>query len=302
MFDLNDLIQLHLLQLFLENSFCYQLESLLFLSLNLCLDSQLHHLQARLFARHLLKICSDSSFKLLLFSQSLWFSLQSLSHLLDYLLKMLEIYVENSSKSSLFLSLVLRLDSRLRLQAHSLTHHLLEICSDSMLKSLLFSQSLWISLQFSRLSHLLNRVLEMLEIYIENSCKSFLFFRRVSRHLMTHLVAHLATHLLEILVKHSSEMSLYSHLNHLLESFLVIHLFSHFVTYLQELLLVTRFEAHLMTHLLSRVYSWRIYTSCFIDSMSSVRKNTCCKVKDNASFLSSHTQFHFLSLSYHHVF
>ncbi len=108
LFDLSDLIQLHLLLLhllhrlrllrlsrllrlfkILGNSLSCQLESLLFLSLNLHLDSRLRHLQARLFARHLLEICSESSLKSLLFSQSLRFSLQSLSHLLDHLLKML---------------------------------------------------------------------------------------------------------------------------------------------------------------------------------------------------------------------
>ncbi len=299
MFDLNDLIQLHLLRLFLKNLFRYQLESLLFLSLNLHLDSWLRHLQARLFARHLLEICSDSSLKSLLFSQSLRFSLQSLSHLLDHLLEMLEIYIENSSKSSLFLSLVLRLDFQLRLQAHSFARHLLKICSDSMFKLLLFFQSLWFSLQFSWLSHLLDRLLEMLEIYIKNSCKSSLFFRHVSRHLMTHFVAHLATHLLEILVECSSEMFLYSCLDHLLELSLMIHsLFSYLVTHLQESSLVTRFEAHLMTHLLSRVYSWRIYTSCFIDS---ARKNMHRRVKDNVFFLRSHTRFRSLSLFHHHV-
>jgi len=224
LFDLNDLIQLHLLRLFLENLFCcqlksllfsqldhflrllrlfkklensfsYQLESLLFLSFDLHLDLQLRHLQARFFARHLLEICSDSSLKSLLFSQSLRFSLQSLSHLLDCLLEMLEIYVENSSKDSLFLRLV--------------------------------SHRVSISLM---------------------------------THLMTHLVAHLATHQLEILVERSLKISLFSRLDHLLESLLVIHLlshslFSHLMTHLQEPSLVTRFEAHLVTHLLSRVYS-----------------------------------------------
>jgi len=77
---------------------------------------------------------------------------------------------------------------------------------------------------------------------------------------MTHFVAHLATHLLGILVERSSEMSLFSRLDHLLEFFLVIHLFphslfSHLMTHLQESSLVTRFKAHLMIHLLSRVYS-----------------------------------------------
>ena len=257
MFDLNDLIQLHLLRLFLENSFRCQ-------------------------------------FKSLSFSQ------------LDHFLRLLRLFekLENSFscqlESSLFLSLILHLDSRLHhLQARLFARHLLEICSDSSLKSLLFPQSL----RFSRLSHLLDRLFEMLEIYIENSCKGSLFPRRVSRHLMTHLVAHLATHLLEILIERSSEMSLFSRLDHLLEPLLVIHLLSHsllshFVTHLQEFSLVTRFEAHLMTHLLSRVYSWRIYMSCFIDS---VKKNTRRRVKGNASFSSSHTWFRSLSLSHHHV-
>ncbi len=253
MFNLNNLIQLHLLQLFLKNSSRCQLESLSF--------SQLNHL-LRLFKK------LENSFSY---------------HL----------------ESSLFLSLVLRLDSWLHLQAHSFAHHLLEICSDSMLKSLLFSQSLWFSLRFSWLSHLLNHLLKMLEIYIENSCKDSLFSRRVFRHLMTYFIAHLATHLLEILVECLSEMSLYFRLNHLLESSLVIHLFSHLMTHLQESLLVTRFEALLVTHLLSCVYSWRIYITCFIDS---AKKNMCHRVKDNASFSSLNTRFRSLFLSHYHVF
>jgi len=234
LFDLNDLIQLHLLQLFLKNSFHCQLESLLFLSLNLHLNLWLCHLQAHLFTRHLLEICSDSSLKSLLFSQSLQFSLQSLSHLFDHLLKMLEIYIKNSSKDSLFLCFI---------------------------------------------------------------------SRRVSIFLITHLIAHLATYLLKILVECSLKMSLFSRLNHLLEFFLMIHLsshslFSHLMTHLQEFSLVTHLEAHLMTHLLSHVYSWRIYTSCFINS---ARKNICHRVKDNVSFSSLDTWFRSLSLSHHHV-
>ena len=262
MFDLNNLIQLHLLWLFLENSSRYQLESLSFPQFN-----------------HLLRLLR--------------------------LFKKLENSFSCQLESSLFLSLILRLDFWLHLQAHSLAHHLLKICSDSMLKSLLFSQSLRFSLQ--SLSHLLNCLLKMLEIYVENSSKDSLLLHLISRRVpisfMTHFVAHLATHQLEILVERSFEMSLFSRLDHLLELFLMIHLlshslFSHLVTYLQEFSLVTHFKAHLMTYLLSRVYSWRIYTSCFINS---AKKNMCCKVKDNASFSSLHTRFRSLSLSHHHV-
>jgi len=129
LFDLNDLIQLHLLRLFLENSSRCQLESLSF--------SQLDHL-----------------FRLL------------------RLFKKLENSFSCQFKSSLFLSLVLHLDSRLRhLQAHLFARHLLEICSDSSPKSLLFSQSL----RFSRLSHLLDHLPEMLGIYIENNAKTLCF-------------------------------------------------------------------------------------------------------------------------------
>ncbi len=154
----------------------------------------------------------------------------------------------------------------------------------------------------------------MLEIYIENLSKNSLFLHLVSRYififLMTYLVAHLATHLLEILVECSLKMSLFFRLNHLLESFLMIHLsshslFFHLVTHLQELFLMTRLKAYFVTHLLSRVYSWRIYTSCFIDS---AKKNICCRIKDSAFFLSLHitflskSEFRSLSLSHHHVF
>ncbi len=151
----------------------------------------------------------------------------------------------------------------------------------------------------------------MLEIYVENLSKDFLLLHLISRHvsislmthLVTHFVVHLATNQFKFLIECSFEIFLFSHLNHLLEFFLVIHLFSHslffhLMTHLQKYLLMTHFKAHLVTHLLNHVYSWRIYTSCFINS---ARKNTCYKVKDNASFSSLHTWFCSLSLSHHHI-
>ncbi len=266
LFDLNDLIQLHLLRLFkkLENSFSCQLESSLFLSLVLRLDLWLH-LQAHSFARHLLEICSNSTLKSLLFSQSLLFSLRSLSRLLDHLLEMLEIYAENSSKDSLFLRLVSRCVP-IFLITHFVAHlatHLLEILAERSPKMPLFP----------RLDHLLEpRLISSLQDHL----------------LEPFLVAHLATHLLEILAER------FSH-----------HLSSHLVAHLQEPLLVTCLEAHLETHLLSRVYSWRIYMSCFIDS---AEKNTRRRIKGNASFSSSHiaflskSRFRPLSLPHHRVF
>jgi len=257
LFGLNDLIRLHLLRLFLENS-------------------------------------SRCQFGSLSFPQ------------LDRLLRLLRLFekLENSFScqfgSSLFLPLVLRLDSQLHLQAHSLARHLLGICSDPTPKSLLFPQSLRFPLQ--PLSHLLDRLLEMLGIYAENSSKGPLFLRLVPRrvsiplmtHLVTHPVAHLATHQLGILAERPPEMPLFSPLGHLalrMAHDVLLHLVVHlqeppFMTHLLEPPLVIYLPSQLAAHL--RVYSLRIYTSCFIDSAKKITRH---RFKGNASFPSSHIVF-----------
>lgn len=111
----------------------------------------------------------------------------------------------------------------------------------------------------------------MLGIYIENPCKGLPFLCLVPRCIPAHLMTSLVTHLLTYRQGHLLEPPLVVHL----PSHLMVHLFSHHMTFL-------------VNHLLSRVYPWRIYMSCFIGSAG---KNTRRRVKGNASFPSSDIAF-----------